>query len=55
MSDMMNNLKKVYSDTITEAGSSKKKTKSLFRKIRRRVNKDSPVTITTLKPKLPNQ
>lgn len=53
MSDIMNNLKKVYSDGITDAGSSKKKKNSLFRKIRRRVSKNSPVTIETLKPKLP--
>jgi len=54
MSDIMNNLKKVYSQGITEAGESNKKKKNpLFRKIRKRLSKDSPVTTTTLKPKLP--
>lgn len=53
MSDMINNLKKVYSEGITEAGSSKNKKNPLFRKIRRRLSKTSPVTIETLRPKLP--
>ena len=48
------NLKKVYNKQIKDLTAVGPERKSLFRKIRKRLTKDSPIKITTLKPKIPS-